>query len=88
MRPLSLEYACSTLWTFVYAVAILPFILNRLMPLPGNLAVRSLFPLEFTSMLLGVVHPLQFVASLYIERHYGEKITRSLLRVTWFPMVY
>ncbi|VFT72865.1 biofilm PGA synthesis N-glycosyltransferase PgaC [Klebsiella aerogenes] len=49
------------------------FILSRLMPLPDNLAVHSLFPPEFTGMLLGVMCLLQFVASLYIERRYEKK---------------
>ena len=88
MWPLFLEYACSTLWAFAYAVTILLFILSRLMPLPDNLAVHSLFPPEFTGMLLGVMCLLQFVASLYIERRYEKKVAKSLFWVIWFPMVY
>ncbi|VEB04474.1 biofilm PGA synthesis N-glycosyltransferase PgaC [Klebsiella pneumoniae] len=48
--PLFLEYACSTLWAFAYAITILLFILSRLIPLPDNLAVHSLFPPEFTGI--------------------------------------
>ena len=88
MWPLFLEYACSTLWAFAYAVTILLFILSRLMPLPDNLAVHSLFPPEFTGMLLGLMCLLQFVASLYIERRYEKKVAKSLFWVIWFPMVY
>jgi biofilm PGA synthesis N-glycosyltransferase PgaC len=88
MWPLFLEYACSTLWAFAYAMTILLFILSRLMPLPDNLAVQSLFPPEFTGMLLGVMCLLQFVASLYIERRYEKKVASSLFWVIWFPMVY
>ncbi|STT51959.1 biofilm PGA synthesis N-glycosyltransferase PgaC [Klebsiella pneumoniae] len=73
MWPLFLEYACSTLWAFAYAITILLFILSRLMPLPDNLAVHSLFPPEFTGMLLGLMCLLQFVASLYIERRYEKR---------------
>ncbi|MGK5491032.1 poly-beta-1,6 N-acetyl-D-glucosamine synthase, partial [Klebsiella pneumoniae] len=83
-----LEYACSTLWAFAYAITILLFILSRLMPLPDNLAVHSLFPPEFTGMLLGLMCLLQFVASLYIERRYEKKVAKSLFWVIWFPMVY
>ncbi|STW46721.1 biofilm PGA synthesis N-glycosyltransferase PgaC [Klebsiella pneumoniae] len=60
MWLLFLEYACSTLWAFAYAITILLFILSRLMPLPDNLAVHSLFPPEFTGMLLGLMCLLQF----------------------------
>lgn len=88
MWPLFLEYACSTLWAFAYAITILLFILSRLMPLPDNLAVHSLFPPEFTGMLLGLMCLLQFVASLYIERRYEKKVAKSLFWVIWFPMVY
>ena len=63
-------------------------ILSRLMPLPDNLAVHSLFPPEFTGMLLGLMCLLQFVASLYIERRYEKKVAKSLFWVIWFPMVY
>lgn len=59
-----------------------------LMPLPDNLAVHSLFPPEFTGMLLGLMCLLQFVASLYIERRYEKKVAKSLFWVIWFPMVY
>ncbi len=58
------------------------------MPLPDNLAVHSLFPPEFTGMLLGLMCLLQFVASLYIERRYEKKVAKSLFWVIWFPMVY
>lgn len=88
MWPLFLEYACSTLWAFAYAITILLFILSRLIPLPDNLAVHSLFPPEFTGMLLGLMCLLQFVASLYIERRYEKKVAKSLFWVIWFPMVY
>ena len=88
MWPLFLEYACSTLWAFAYAITILLFILSRLMPLPDNLAVHTLFPPEFTGMLLGLMCLLQFVASLYIERRYEKKVAKSLFWVIWFPMVY
>ena len=70
------------------AITILLFILSRLMPLPDNLAVHSLFPPEFTGMLLGLMCLLQFVASLYIERRYEKKVAKSLFWVIWFPMVY
>lgn len=77
-----------TLWAFAYAITILLFILSRLIPLPDNLAVHSLFPPEFTGMLLGLMCLLQFVASLYIERRYEKKVAKSLFWVIWFPMVY
>ena len=54
------------------------------MPLPDNLAVHSLFPPEFTGMLLGLMCLLQFVASLYIERRYEKKVAKPLFWVIWF----
>ena len=48
-----LEYALSTLWAFAYAVTVLLFIISSLTPLPANLTVTSLFPPEFTGLLLG-----------------------------------
>lgn len=88
MWPLFLEYALSTLWAFAYAVTILLFIASHFAPLPENLTVRSLFPPEFTGLLLGVMCLLQFIASLYIERRYERGVAGSLFWVIWFPMVY
>ena len=88
MWPLFLEYALSTLWAFAYAVTILLFIFSHIAPLPQNLIVDSLFPPEFTGLLLGVMCLLQFLTSLYIERRYEKKVASSLFWVIWFPMVY
>ncbi|HBA8920413.1 TPA: poly-beta-1,6 N-acetyl-D-glucosamine synthase [Escherichia coli] len=88
MWPLFLEYALSTLWAFAYAVTILLFIFSHIAPLPQNLIVNSLFPPEFTGLLLGVMCLLQFLTSLYIERRYEKKVASSLFWVIWFPMVY
>ncbi|MDP1293438.1 poly-beta-1,6 N-acetyl-D-glucosamine synthase, partial [Klebsiella variicola] len=70
------------------AVPSLLFILSRLIPLPDKLAVHSLFPQEFTGMLLGVMCQLQCVARVYIERRYEKLVAKSLFWVIWFPMVY
>lgn len=78
MWPLFLEYALSTLWAFAYAVTILLFIFSHIAPLPQNLIVDSLFPPEFTGLLLGVMCLLQFLTSLYIERRYEKKVASSL----------
>ncbi|MWP22005.1 poly-beta-1,6 N-acetyl-D-glucosamine synthase, partial [Escherichia coli] len=64
------------------------FIFSHLAPLPQNLIVDSLFPPEFTGLLLGVMCLLQFLPSLYIERRYEKKVASSLFWVIWFPMVY
>ena len=50
--------------------------------------MESLFPPEFTGLLLGVMCLLQFLVSLYIERRYERKVASSLFWVIWFPMVY
>lgn len=88
MWPLFLEYALSTLWAFAYAVTVLLFIISTLTPLPANLTVTSLFPPEFTGLLLGVMCLLQFLVSLYIERRYERNVASSLFWIIWFPMVY
>lgn len=88
MWPLFLEYVLSTLWAFAYAMTILLFIVNYFVSLPPNLIVRSLFPPEFTGLLLGVMCLLQFIVSLYVERRYERKVASSLFWVIWFPMVY
>lgn len=88
MWPLFLEYALSTLWAFAYAVTVLLFIISSLTPLPANLTVTSLFPPEFTGLLLGVMCLLQFLVSLYIERRYERNVASSLFWIIWFPMVY
>ena len=88
MWPLFAEYALSTLWAFAYAVTVLLFMLSYLAPLPENLAVKSLFPPEFTGLLLGVMCLVQFAVSLFIERRYEKRVATSLFWVIWFPMVY
>ncbi|EQA6225518.1 poly-beta-1,6-N-acetyl-D-glucosamine synthase [Enterobacter ludwigii] len=88
MWPLFLEYALSTLWAFAYAVTVLLFIVSHIITLPTNLTVESLFPPEFTGLLLGVMCLMQFLVSLYIERRYERNVASSLFWVIWFPMVY
>ncbi len=88
MWPLFLEYALSTLWAFAYAMTVLLFLLSQVAPVPARLTVESLFPPEFTGLLLGVMCLLQFLVSLYIERRYERKVASSLFWVIWFPMVY
>ena len=88
MWPLFMEYALSTLWAFAYAMTVLLFIISHVAPIPPNLTVESLFPPEFTGLLLGVMCLLQFLVSLYIERRYERKVASSLFWVIWFPMVY
>lgn len=88
MWPLFLEYALSTLWAFAYAITILLFIVNYFAPLPPNLMVHSLFPPQFTGLLLGAMCLLQFIVSLFVERRYERKVASSLFWVIWFPMVY
>lgn len=88
MWLLFLEYALSTLWAFAYAVTILLFIFSHIAQLPQNLIVNSLFPPEFTGLLLAMMCLLQFLISLYIDRRYEKKVASSLFWVIWFPMVY
>ncbi|MBJ9294351.1 poly-beta-1,6 N-acetyl-D-glucosamine synthase [Citrobacter werkmanii] len=88
MWPLLLEYTLSTLWAFAYLVTVILFITSHIVPLPKNLAVDSLFPPQFTGLLLGMMCLIQFGASLYIERRYEKNVASSLFWVIWFPMVY
>jgi biofilm PGA synthesis N-glycosyltransferase PgaC len=88
MWPLFVEYALSTTWAFACAVTVLLFIASHLVSMPPNLTVESLFPPEFTGLLLGVMCLMQFLVSLFIERRYEKRVAGSLFWVIWFPMVY
>ncbi|MBS0856272.1 MULTISPECIES: poly-beta-1,6-N-acetyl-D-glucosamine synthase [unclassified Tatumella] len=88
MWTLLLEFALSTIWTYMYLLSIILFVLGRFTEMPKNLYVDSLMPPGFTGLLLAVVCIIQFSVSLMIERRYESDIFKSLFWVIWYPIAY
>lgn len=88
MWPLTLEYLCSTLWSFALGVAVLVWALGQVLHLPAATQINGLFPPSFTGMVLAGMCLLQFAVSIWIDRRYEPDLPLSMFWIIWYPFVY
>ncbi len=88
MWLLLLEFALSTIWTYMYLLSIILYVLGLFIKMDEGLYVDSLMPPGFTGLLLAIVCMLQFATSLIIERRYEPNIFKSLFWVIWYPIAF
>ena len=82
------EFLLSTGWAFAFALSVMLWVLGHFTLLPAGIHVPMLMPPSFTGMVLAMVCLLQFVISVYIDRRYEPKLSRSLYWIIWYPFAY
>jgi len=88
MWPLTLEYLCSTLWSFALGVAVLVWLVGQVFRLPAATHIDGLFPPSFTGMVLAAMCLLQFAVSAWIDRRYEPDLHQSMFWIIWYPFAY
>jgi biofilm PGA synthesis N-glycosyltransferase PgaC len=86
--PMVLEFCLSTLWAFAFALSVLLWAVGRFIDLPPSVRIDSLFPPDFTGLVLAMTCLLQFAISILIERRYEKDLWRALYWVIWYPAAY
>ena len=81
--PLVLEYMASLLWCYALIGLFVAF-LFRLNPS----SMPQVQLLQGSTLMMLVICMLQFVASLFIDSHYDQKIWKSFFWCIWYPFAY
>jgi poly-beta-1,6-N-acetyl-D-glucosamine synthase len=80
--PISIEQALSVCWSFLWIVL---FIISVISTFLGH---AQFLPVFWSGAYLSLLCLVQFLVSMYIDRHYDEKILRYYLWAIWCPTFY
>ncbi len=87
MWGVCLEYFISIIWGYTVLTVVILWLLSFLVKLPDNIVVVSLIP-TWPGMVLAMTCLLQFAVSMFLDRHYDQKLFRNYFSMVWYPVVY
>lgn len=87
MWPVYAEYSLSVFWAYGMAVTALMFLIGLVVPLPSELAVRSLIP-GWTGSILTIACLCQALVGLALDSRYEPRLFRMFFWLIWYPAVY
>jgi biofilm PGA synthesis N-glycosyltransferase PgaC len=87
MWGVCLEYFISILWGYTVFTVVTLWVLGLFFDLPENIIVVSLVP-TWPGMVLAMTCLLQFAVSLWLDRHYDQKLFRNYFSMVWYPVVF
>ncbi|MBN2418262.1 MAG: poly-beta-1,6 N-acetyl-D-glucosamine synthase [Deltaproteobacteria bacterium] len=87
MWGVCLEYFISILWGYTVLAVVLLWILSFFFKLPDNIVVVSLIP-TWPGMVLAMTCLIQFAVSMFLDRHYDQKLFRNYFSMVWYPVVF
>ena len=88
MWPLFSEYIISVAWAFAFLLSVILWGLGQFIDLPAGLRVSSIFPPEFTGIVLATACLFQYAVSVLIESRYEPRLWRTIFWVIWYPVVF
>jgi biofilm PGA synthesis N-glycosyltransferase PgaC len=83
--PIYIEYVISVIWSYVYVLLFVLWVLGFFLPVPDT---HFRFLPDWKGSLLVFLCIIQFSVSLFIDSHYEKGLLKQVFWVIWYPMVY
>ena len=87
MWPIYLEYGLSLLWAYLMVFTVILFLIGLLVPLPAELAVRTLLP-GWTGLLIAITSMVQTAVAIKLDSRYDHRLWRNYFYMIWYPFAY
>ena len=86
--PVYIESVISLIWSYCFWGLTFLWLVTTVFSLSFPMPLLSPIPPEFTGAILAFTCILQFIVSLYVDRHYEKKMLRYLFWVVWYPFAF
>lgn len=87
MWPVYVEYGLSLAWAYMMLVTFITFLIGLVIPLPPELAVRTLLP-GWTGLLIAATALLQSSVAMLLDARYDHRLWRNYFYMIWYPFAY